>query len=971
MSSRQQVKIGKLFGGAFYDLTRMFLVGTSITNYENKINFASFVAVNNFETNNYIQHKVGATVDGTHLDVGDIIQVYRASDNLLVYEGQINELKSVVNEKGICLNIQTYAYPAIGLNRTRVNNTYGTWNNPLTVRQILVSGKEIGGTVFPYYPYEHYTEDCTTNPTPGFSGASSYDWRYAIYPSGTDNTFCTVVTSDGSYTPKTGTHFIKMGNTDGYSFNARFGKYAAFSGTSYGFPLMIDDLSRPTYDATTGKWTNIPYLDFYIYRYHTANTFNIELQMRVGESDYIRFQLTDQDHNGAYDHWDKLWGIFYSTENQNLDLIPSGGAWVHLRIPCGTKWGEDAFYAWRSGDPDADWAQNAYSSAIAVSHSKVKSWMCAGGVTDIIGHYLSEFLGWDSQHQTDATGTTELQGNGSSAWNGVNDVTFYITQGTPKPTSITVGLDGFLIGNLNAGYTTIYDYVANSGPNPYAINFDYVGDIIDTSAVSYTLPYINCIWEQATKTLMDISNLLGGIAYRDSHNPGIHWTVTPDGYLVVAPLGNHNINGKDGSKRPELKWPTYSKYTLSHPLVLPAQIVQASFTKKEYDANFVIANAVFQDPPLNEWCNYPWTKYTTSHDYYTTTDGTNTVGVFIPDPTASDAIQVCGDAVVGPNSISIPKVSGGIGITDILYFKVNDLVDLNLITDAKLSFWIKTEKLQTVETRIYTDLYDVPTSVPPTVFSGGYSLADQGLGNYFWTEANILEKTQYPTDWLHAELQNRSRGWVKIELPLGASVWRITNHATWSKPILMVLFRIVGGSADGFFFLDGLNINGVHLRAAYSPAAMAAMGGRKEALINELIYSGSKLQSGAYDQLDNLLIQECRKSTTTPTVGPVKVPLDFSLMPGQMYYISSPPFGSTPKQFRALWVQHEIVEQLQTTLYLTDDVTNSYARDPSDSQSNLIRAVNPDYQNRSFARLAVVGVPSKCNISKIIDIDAI
>jgi hypothetical protein len=974
---KQKVKIGKLFGGVFYDLTAKFVEGTSITQYENKIDFASFVAVNNFKTANYIQHVEGTVADGYHLDVHDILQVYRVSDNKLIYTGQISEPMQQISVNGSFLSIQTYSYPAVGLNRCRVNNTYGTFNKPMTLREILVSGKETTSTLFPYTEAD-YTENCTVSPYDNLN-VTGYDWTCATYPTASTTTYTALVTSEGSYTAKVGTHFIKFGNTAGKDFNARFGALASAPHIQ-GFPLMIDDLSMPIYNTVTQEWNGVPYIDFYIYRHNTgSNDFSIEMQLRVNDSDYMRFQLTDQDHSGL--HW---W--YPSSENQNLNLFPTGGGWVHLRIPCGSKWGEGKFYVWRSGDADVDWAPSADTNIIAVSHTKVKSWMCATGVTDIIGTDLTIYLGWDAQHSSgegNQLGDPDAT-DGSACWNQILDINFLV-QNNPVtgPTATTFGLDSFTIGNLNAGNITVYDYISNSGPVPYNIDFDYVGNIVDTSSNPYLLPYVNCIWEQGTKTLMDICNLIGGVAYRDAHSPGIHWTTipymdstTPKTYLTIAPLGNHDIDGLDSSHKPESIWATNSKYTLTHPLILPANIVNATFTKQEAEANFVIANAVFQDPPLNEWMQETFTRYTSSGNYY----WTSTNWVYIPDPTNSDPINVYptaattnvagpGDAVVGPLSIAIPHVSnnpdiGGAGFTDILYLMVPDWIDLNLIKNPKLTFRLKGFHLQTVEYRVYTDLYDVPVSIPPTAFSGASSLAGEGLGNYFWSEipnANI--------DGSHT-----AGFWKKYDISLGSGEWNITNHATWSKPIKMILFRVVGESTSinpGRFYLDGLSINGVHLRGAYSNNAISAMGGMKQALINEVVYSGDKLAASEIDQLDNLLIAECNRDITTPTVGTVKLPLDFDLMQGTMFWLSSPPFGASPKQFRCIWVKHEVAGELSTTICLTDDIVNSYARDPTDALNRQIKAINPDQQNRTFVRLAVAGIPSRSLICKIVDVDAI
>jgi hypothetical protein len=93
-------------------------------------------------------------------------------------------------------------------------------------------------------------------------------------------------------------------------------------------------------------------------------------------------------------------------------------------------------------------------------------------------------------------------------------------------------------------------------------------------------------------------------------------------------------------------------------------------------------------------------------------------------------------------------------------------------------------------------------------------------------------------------------------------------------------------------------------------------------------------------------------------------------MAGQMMWISSPPFGATPKQFRVLWVRHDITEEgAFTTCYLTDDLINSYARDPSDAANLMIKVITHDHQNMVFQRLNTENMLYGTPLCKLIDLD--
>ena len=59
-------------------------------------------------------------------------------------------------------------------------------------------------------------------------------------------------------------------------------------------------------------------------------------------------------------------------------------------------------------------------------------------------------------------------------------------------------------------------------------------------------------------------------------------------------------------------------------------------------------------------------------------------------------------------------------------------------------------------------------------------------------------------------------------------------------------------------------------------------------------------------------------------------------------------------------------------LYLTDDLSNSYATDPTDLANISIKTLNPDFATRTYTRLALLGANNlawNTVFAKIIDVD--
>lgn len=877
-----------------------------INRTENAIDDATLEITNDVSIAGYPQ---------TYVKMGNLIRI--TSEASITYQrtfqGIIVDLKpSQSCSDGSLFTVMMYAYPAIGLSRMLVNNEY----SEISLRGVLADGQSFNLSLFPYF--EWYTESCNT----------SVDWKLF----GNNPHSISLVNNDGTHgvptSPVAGSSkVIKLYYSSGITLlngneNARFG---GISGSTYWDSvfgsvggLNIDLLSNPLYDTTNELWYYIPAVDFYIYRHHSGSgQYNVELQIRNNDFDYMYMGLTDDPASDLY----------------GIDLIPDDGNWHHLVIPVGSKWGMSLITL--DDDVTPTYLTNPSLNTPYTTGPFPKNQTAVNKNGDTV--LISDWVSWGSK-----TG---------DSWNGINDINFYISAGGSTPPDITIGIDGLTFIGLAASYLTVKDYVIG-GPQPYAINMNYIWKDTD---VNDEMPYLNFIWEPATKCLKDICNLMAGVRYANGNQAGIHWIVWTDGSVMMAPVDDHNVNGYNGS--PLFNISTYWALDSGLTLTVGEDIIKQNFEQKEPLCNFILCNAVYQNPiysstlQTNEWCNGDnWLSFSST----------------------IDEISHSGDAIIGPKSITFSKVSGsGIplvtGATDKLYINLNkdelhptdpfynELIETNLLIDPQLSFWVKCNNLNQIEVRVYTDLAGT--------FNNG---EDDGFGNYFYQNT--------------INLSGNNGGWSKVDLLLGyKGNWHMNNAPTWSKWIKRIEFRVVGGTNDGYFYLDGLNVNASHIRGAWDSTKIANMGGLKYRLINEVLFAGSNLITigSNPDQLDYLLIGELRRDEASPWIGQVTIPLAPQLLGGQRVTLAplagqSFPVGF-PTTFRILKLQHAVSTPTGslTHLWLTSDLLNSYTTDYTNLETQAIKQIDPLFQTRDFARLKIAGILPKSNPAKIIDISTL
>ena len=124
--------------------------------------------------------------------------------------------------------------------------------------------------------------------------------------------------------------------------------------------------------------------------------------------------------------------------------------------------------------------------------------------------------------------------------------------------------------------------------------------------------------------------------------------------------------------------------------------------------------------------------------------------------------------------------------------------------------------------------------------------------------------------------------------------------------------------------------------------------------------------------LAQLALYELLRNRAIRTTGQITIPLDPTIMPGQLIHIhacydEANSIYRIDRDFRITEVQHNfIVSGAASLLKLVDDLLNSIPIDTMDPYSITMRAINPDFQTRTYASLKTGGdfIASQKPISK-------
>ena len=474
----------------------------------------------------------------------------------------------------------------------------------------------------------------------------------------------------------------------------------------------------------------------------------------------------------------------------------------------------------------------------------------------------------------------------------------------------------------------------------YSLNTDYIYD--DASKYAY----LNFPYQSVFMGIQDLIRLGSSLHYTADTSAnktlwrGLHWIVKPDGKLVIAPVGNHDCYGKDenyyiGSSD------IWSTRMINEPLVVREDMIVQAFKTEAPLANYVLVAGKFIRPLNEAWTeinddwvvhcpnSYDWAKLSFVTDNKTAGSvgvkmnlsflvGANTHGLFVH-PIANGSLDLTKLVKrASPLKIRFKFKSGGNSVDHALVF----MTDINHFTACRIPGLVQDKFVDIVievtnETIMFNDdrweqvVWEVPNKVNPVNWS-----KVNYIGFYFKNSSQIT----YADSWV-----------------------------------------------------DDLLIEGTTIRGAYTSdcgelsienckkGCIEHYGCRFLTIKDSLACTDTLLPNEDSTPLAQLALYELLRNRVVRTTGQIQIPLDPTILPGQLTHIHAAYDVTTntykiDEDFRITSVLHNFTRRgAFTNLELTNDLKNSIPINTSDPYTVVMRAINPDYQTKTLASIKTGG----------------
>jgi len=438
-----------------------------------------------------------------------------------------------------------------------------------------------------------------------------------------------------------------------------------------------------------------------------------------------------------------------------------------------------------------------------------------------------------------------------------------------------------------------------------ATDSGYAFDTTKIADVASDFRYLYWSYKPALNCMDDMIDLISAANAPDA---GVHWIVIPDGataYLCLATIGAHENPPAD-------IWPTWWNTDQSGSTIeVKKDMLVSKFTKQRSDANYILYHGVLRKPGDQDfWTENQSGLWGKTAGSFTDDNADYRVGTYSLKVTAAD-----------PSNIEFwyPKD----------YDAVWDMTKwggkYNIPT---LNFWYKRDS---------NTVGDLTVFLTNDIYTGN---------------AYFLNLSTTANKWKHFELQVGPYSYLN-EL---ATFWAEAGTPDWSSIIAVLFFQNPDSGKTGNVWVDGLNFSGWVVRGVRDDTKI----GTQKAKVNLIVDNVGKDDSGnAADDsyvMAQLAKAELYRAITTPITGQIVISGKEQILPGQLAHIH---FGmkadgnfNIDKNMRMSLVHHCFApapEGFKTYLTLTDDVKNSRVLQPNVGYNLLLKATNPNFQNRERA----------------------
>ena len=463
----------------------------------------------------------------------------------------------------------------------------------------------------------------------------------------------------------------------------------------------------------------------------------------------------------------------------------------------------------------------------------------------------------------------------------------------------------------DANHGVITKWVNKQMESAVASGFSYT-TVIDGN-LSDTINFINFPYKPNNKVVDDLCDLLTAIR-TESADKGPHWIVTTDDAFRIKEINSDHAD-----------WHKYYNSTAASgdcELYQGTDLIGYQFEKIGPEANYVVYYGAWRRPSNGD----TWTE-NNSGDWAVVapagcaiTDDNDAADVRINDY----SILITGNSAVNPMGVVYPS-------TVDWNYDFSSFREYNL---PQLNFWAKRDA---------------------TLTSCQVRLSDAAGANYF----------QYD---FFAELAVAGV-WYHISLPVGQyykssgdNVWVVGGGAPDWTNIDYIAF-ICGAVNGATLHLDGLHFGDASVcRVAYNSTSIAA-DKLKIKVITDNVGKDDTLTSGTPGTTDvgimaRMAYAELLRLQTTSLVGWAKIPMIKDVLPGQLFkiYAKKQVNGTYKINGTEMRVTKIIQDVLNggafTTLFLTDDVSNSHPRPLYEDQNKVLQAAaRPEFQDRQSSSM--------------------
>jgi hypothetical protein len=364
---------------------------------------------------------------------------------------------------------------------------------------------------------------------------------------------------------------------------------------------------------------------------------------------------------------------------------------------------------------------------------------------------------------------------------------------------------------------------------------------------------------------------------------GLHWIVDEDGNLLIAPVGNHNVEGLNNSCMVENKWSTYALN--GEPLVVREDMISVGFKTEIPIANYVLVAGKYIFPEMDIWTDMidGWTE-THAH----------VGGVVAP----TIQFGICDTRIKGLNSLKWYWSLPSLVVAYSMFYRQINIEWLKLITrdnpiTINLRFYGKWS-MDDLKLRLFCQ------DEEPTWELDGAVEKTKGT----WLEADIKKFIGDEEDWNEVTIEITTTDLEDIDK---GKVWTRDKYGNYSDAEWedVKYIAIVGSASGGVLgwefthYIDDMCIVGNVIRGIFTSDCGEST--RKECkkgcikhygcrflTIKDSIASTDTLNPDDMDSsLSQLALYELLRNRIIRTSGQITIPLTPDIKAGQLVWIRS------------------------------------------------------------------------------------